>query len=523
MMRPRLRVMSGALTGLALALVAAGPLAAQRTAYEELQAFTGALNHIRTNYVDSVGYSELVQAAIRGMLRELDPHSTYFRAGEWAQRAALERGEVASTGAVLEDVEGMVTVLAVYPGSPAAKQGVQAGDRVVEISDTTVAGLGAPEIQLMLSGPKGSRVEVTLERGSRLDPETITLRLRRETFAIQSVGRTALADAETGYLWLSEFTEDTPREMERAIRDLRKRGARALILDLRGNPGGLVASSVGVAAAFFPKGTVVMRTSGRKADVDHEFTTTRAGEFRELPLAVLIDERSASAAEALAGSLQDHDRALILGRRSFGKALVQSPFILPNGDVIMLTMGRVLTPSGRFIQRPYRGMRTELYLAAAGREDLAGDTLQRFTTDAGRDVLGGGGIRPDVLLPGPPAVPAWLTAAADSAFDEAVADSVAHTLDGGPEGETSWRADPGRWRAALLPAFLDRARTRLDVDARPDSALEALILRHLAQRAAVVRWGVEAGHRFAVAHDPDIRAAVAHLPQLSAFISPRPR
>jgi carboxyl-terminal processing protease len=511
------------LPGILLAVVGAAPLTAQRSAYEELQAFTGALNHIRTNYVDSVGYSELVQAAIRGMLRALDPHSTYFRAGEWAQRAALERGEVASTGVVLEGVDGMATVLAVYPGSPAAKQGVQAGDRVVEIADTTVAGLDAPEIQLMLSGPKGTRVKVTLERGSRLNPETVTLRLRRETFAIQSIGRTALADAETGYLWLSEFREDTPRELERAVRDLRKRGARTLILDLRGNPGGLVAASVDVAAAFFPKGTVVMRTSGRKAEVDHEFTTTSAGDFRELPLAVLIDERSASAAEALAGSLQDHDRALILGRRSFGKALVQSPFILPNGDVIMLTMGRVLTPSGRFIQRPYHGMRTELYLAAAGQDGLAGDTLQRFTTDAGREVLGGGGIRPDVLLAGPPAVPAWLTAAADSAFDDAVADSVAHTLDASPAGEAAWRGDPGRWRAALLPAFLDRARTRLGVEARPDSALEALILRHLAQRAAMVRWGVEAGHRFAVAHDPDVRAAVDHLPRLSTLLSPGPQ
>ena len=366
-------------------------------------------------------------------------------------------------------------------------------------------------------------MRVTLERGSRLDPDTITLRLRREPFAIRSVDRITMADAQTGYLWLTAFAEESAKELERAIRDLRKRGARRLILDLRGNPGGLVASSVDVAAAFFPKGTVVLRTRGRKAAADEDFTTSRAGEFRDLPLAVLIDGRTASAAEALAGSLQDHDRALILGRRSFGKALVQAPFVLPNGDVIMLTMARVITPSGRFIQRPYAGMRLELYVAGAGREEAAGDTLQPFTTDAGREVRGGGGIRPDVELPGIPMVPAWLTAAVDSGFDDAVADSVAHTLEVGSAAEADWSSTPTRWHDGLLGPFLERIRTRLGVNAQPDSALTTLILRHLAHRAAVVRWGVEAGNRLAVTHDTDVQAAIAYFPRLTTLLSPGQR
>jgi carboxyl-terminal processing protease len=495
----------------------ATPAVAQRTAYEELQAFSGALNHIRTNYVDSVGYSQLVQAAIRGMLSALDPHSAYYRRPDWEELKAMERGERSTTGAVIESADGIPTVLTVFPGSPAAKQGVQAGDRIVRVNDTTVAGLDIGEVRLRLVGRKGSRVPVTLERGPRLEPEEVTLRLKRDEFKIKSVSRAEALDSVTGYVRLEEFAEGTAKELRDAIRNLVKHGTRQLILDLRGNPGGLVMSSIDVAGEFLPKSTLVLKTEGRKESVNEEHVTKTNGDFRALPLIVLIDEWSASAAEALAGSLQDHDRALIVGRRSFGKALMQSAFVLPSGDVIMMTMGRILTPSGRFIQREYKNVRVEAYMASHGKAGAEQDTAV-FHTDAGRPVRGGGGIRPDVELPVAPRIPAWFTAAADSGFDDVVADSVAFTLPETAGAEHAWAGEPSRWRAALLPPFMARVHDRLGVEAQPDSTVGNWISRYLARRVAEVRWGPEARDRFSVANDGDIAAAVKYFPRLTALL-----
>jgi len=253
--------------------------------------------------------------------------------------------------------------------------------------------------------------------------------------------------------------------------------------------------------------------------VNEEHVTKDNGDFRELPLIVLIDGWSASAAEALAGSLQDHDRALLIGRRTFGKALMQSAFVLPSGDVIMMTMGRILTPSGRFIQREYKNVRVEAYLASHGKVGDEQDTTV-FHTDAGRPVRGGGGIRPDVELPVPPRVPAWFTAAADSGFDEVVADSVAFTLPETAGAEHAWAGEPARWRAALLPPFMARVHDRLGLEAQPDSTVGYWISRYLARRVVEVRWGPEARDRFAVANDGDIAAAVSYFPRLAELLKP---
>ena len=504
-----------------LALVAAGPttgLLAQRSAYEELQVFSGVLNHIRNNYVDSVGYSELVKAAITGMLRALDPHTRYVSRADRERLDAVERGELATTGMVLESVDGVPTVLTVFPRSPAAKQGIQSGDRIVLVNDTVVAGIEVKELELRLAGKKGSKVRVVFERGSRLQPDTFAVSVKRDEFDVFAVSAVHLVDSVTGYLRLAEFGETAHEEVERAIKKLKGSGARQVILDLRANPGGLVIAAVEIAAEFFPKGTLVFRTRGRKSDVDEDHRTERNGDFRDLPLIVLIDERSASASEALAGSLQDHDRALILGRRSFGKALMQSIFLLPAGDYLWLTLGRVITPSGRFIQRRYRGLLVEQYRAFAGTAGAAEDTVEVYHTHNGRVVRGGGGIAPDVESPQPPPFPVWWSVAVDSGLDAAVSDSVAFTLAQDSGERLAWSRDADRWRATLLEPFLDRVHARLRIGVEPDSALAARIVRALAHRVAEVRWGSEAGVEFAVANDPDIRAAMSYFPRLATLL-----
>ena len=491
----------------------------QRSEYDELQTFSSVLRYVRINYADSVGYSQLVRAAIDGVLRALDPHSSFYSRVDWERQTALARGEVAITGLYLEDVDSAITVLAVAPGSPAAKKGILPGDRLRTVDDTVVVGLGVNTLELRLAGPKGSKVRLGLERGPRVDPDTFSVTLKRDFVAVHSVESARMVDATTGYVRLTEFGPRAAEEVHDALKRLRGAGARQDILDLRGNPGGFVVAAVEVASEFFPTGTVVFRTQGRKRDVDTTYVTKRDGEFRDLPLIVLIDEHSASAAEATAASLQDHDRALLMGRRSFGKALMQTDFVLPSGDDLHLTIGYVLSPSGRFIQRRYRGLAVEQYWSFAGKSGAAEDTLSVFHTDAGRPVRGGGGIVPDVPLPLPAHLPAWFSVAADSGFDDAIADSVAQLLPVTPVGRSVWLADSLQWRVRLVAPFLDRVRHRLGVAAQTDAALEARLARILGARAADVRWGRDALDEFVVQNSSDVRAAVATFPRLKTLLA----
>ena len=504
---------------LALLLGAPGLLAAQatRSAYEELQTFSGVLNHIRINYPDSVGYSDLVAAAIRGVLRALDPHSSYLSRVEWERRSALERGELFTVGLSLAEVEGAVTVLGVAAKGPAARGGILPGDRIKALNDSSVDGVDVRAVELRLAGDKGSKVRLRMERGSRFDPDTFQVTLRRADVERHSVSRVRMLDATTGYLHLDDFLGEASDEVHDALRKLKSQRAQQVILDLRGNPGGSVVAAVEIASEFLPKGTVVFRTKGRKRDVDTTYVTKRDGEFRTLPLIVLINEGSASASEALAGSLQDHDRALVIGRRSFGKALMQTLFFLPHGDNVMLTVGRVLTPNGRFIQRRYRGLAYEQYLSFAGKSGAEEDTSTVYRTDRGRAVRGGGGIAPDIAV-ARPTQPAWWGAATDSGYHTAVADSAANTLDASAAGRVAWIATPEQWRG-LVPPFLARVRAGLGVAAQADSATERVVSRLLAARATEVRWGADALDEFLLRTDTTVQLALTSFPRLDALLA----
>lgn len=509
--------------GLAAACLAlvAGRLDGQaRSNYEELQTFSAVLNHIRVNYVDTVQYGALVRAAIDGVLRALDPHSRFESRENVARAGALARGELGTVGIALEQVDGVPVVLAVVRDGPADRKGIAPGDRLLAIDDSSVAGEDAEALELRLAGKSGSKVRLALERGPRLEPRRYEVTVKRDDVHHRSVGMEYLLDATTGYVWLAEFGAKAPDELERAINQLRRRGAGRLVLDLRGNPGGSVLAAVEIASLFLPRNTLVFRTRGRKSQVDEDFVTKKDGRFDDLPLVVLIDERSASASEALAGSLQDHDRAVLVGRRSFGKALMQMPFALPAGDVVWLTVGRVLTPSGRFIQRRYQGLRVEQYYGFAGRSGAEEDTAEVFRTARGREVRGGGGIRPDVgVLPREP-LPAWHAIAADSGFEEAVADSVAYTLPSATAARAEWAGAADRWRSEVVAPFLARARGRLNVAAQLDSVQEDRLARRLAARVAEVRWGPEARDELLLRHDPVVALGVAQFPKLEALLAP---
>ena len=506
---------------LTLLLVTGGAVRAEaQSSYEYLQSFSQVLNYVRTNYPDSVAYPELVRAAIDGVLKSLDPHSYYMTREEYARRREVERGELGITGLYFEVVEGRPTVLGILDGSPAARARIQPGDRLLAIDDTSAAGLDAERLHLKLAGDRGTRVRLRFARGTLLEPETLQVTLRRESIPLRGVTVTAMADSITGFVRLSEFTASVGDELEQALRTLKGRGMKRVVLDLRGDGGGRISGAIDVAGLFLRRGTVVFKVKTRHTRDDQVVATQRDGAWLDLPLIVLIDDRSASASEALAGSLQDNDRALIVGRRSFGKALMQQPFVLETGDVIYLTIGRILTPSGRFIQRRYAGIEVEQYYSFRGTSGTAGDTAQVIPTHNGRPMRGGGGIAPDLDLPGPARLPVWFSVAADSTYDTAVADSVARTLAGTPAAWERWLTDSVAWSQALLPPFLARTRAGLHAAALPDSAQAARMARILAHRVAEVRWGSEAGLTFALRNDPDLRVALATFPRLPALLAP---
>lgn len=509
--------MKRALTYLALSAAAPAALQAQGSSYEQLQAFSGVLSHLRANYVDSVETGQLVRAAIYGMLRSLDPHSYYVSRADFEIRRAWIEGRLASPGISVESADGVPTVVSVQSGSAAQKAGILPGDRLLQVDSTWTDGLGARDVETRLIGEKGSRVKVTVERGPEVSPDTLIVSLKRNPGRDRFVSGPHLVDARTAYVRLEEFNVPAVKELKDAIKQAQGQKARQLILDVRGNPGGDVRALAEIASFFLPEAKQIFKTEGRKKTGVDDMHVLKAGDFTTLPLILLVDESSASASEMLAGALQDHDRALIVGRRTFGKALMQSALPLPNGDIIWLTTARIVSPSGRVIQRRYQGVTTEEYYKGRGSSGVPQDSTGSFRTDSGRIVRAGGGIRPDIERAAAP-LPVWFSVAADTGLVYGVADSVATTLPEGDAGRQAWQADSSRWDAMLVTPFMARVKAQVSPRAEADAALRARLGRILGSRAAEVRYGVEAGETFRATNDPDVRLALAQFPQLARLL-----
>ena len=359
-------------------------------------------------YVDEVDEGKLVEDAIRGMLEQLDPHSTYTTAEETKEMNEPLQGNFSGIGIQFNMNKDTLYVIQTIVGGPSEKVGIQAGDRIISVNDTTIAGVKMKNTDIMkrLRGKAGTVVRVTVLRKGVTEP--IEFRIVRDNIPIYSIDASYMVDKETGYIRVSRFAMNTDKEFSDAVKALKKKGMKNLIVDLQGNGGGFLTSAIAMADEFLSDGQTIVYTEGRRSPRDDAFAT-KQGLFQQGKLVLLVDESSASASEILSGAVQDWDRGIIVGRRTFGKGLVQRPIPFPDGSMIRLTIARYYTPSGRSIQKPYdkghEAYEREL-LDRFNHGELIytdsihfPDSLQFKTLNNGRTVYGGGGIMPDVFIP----------------------------------------------------------------------------------------------------------------------------
>ncbi len=367
---------------------------------EHYKTFAAALSAVESQYVDTIDSDRLVYGAVRGMLGTLDPHSSFFDPKEYASMRERQEGRYYGLGITIQSINGDITAASVFEGSPAYRNGIRRGDIIAVIAGQDAKGWTSEQAMKNLRGPKGTVVQIEIKRRGYEKP--IPLEVTRDEVQILTVPAYFMVDATTGYIRHQDWGENTDREIQRALNDLRSKGMKRLLYDIRANPGGPLDQAIKVSNEFLPKGKMIVYTRGRIPNSDQNYIATEESQFLDLPMVVLANRNSASASEIFTGALQDHDRALIVGETTFGKALVQSVYRIQNAG-LALTTAHYYTPSGRLIQRPWDETFDE-YLSYTQREQEEKKThnpadLKR--TDAGRPVYSGGGVEPDHYLAGP--------------------------------------------------------------------------------------------------------------------------
>ena len=364
------------------------------------EAFASALTAVEENYVGEVDTERLVYQAIGGMLQTLDPHSNFMDPRSYAQLRERQEGRYYGLGITINVIDGRITVMSIFEGSPAFRQGLRRGDVIAEISGEDATDMTSDEAVSLLRGPRGSSVNIAIRRAGY--EELIDLSVERDEITIKSIQGSFMVDEHTGYVRLRDFSETTGEELERKLSELDELGMLRLVLDLRDNPGGPLDQAIRVSNAFLPRDDLIVYTRGRASNSDQDYHAREQSDFIKLPLIVLVNRNSASASEIVSGAIQDHDRGLIVGETTFGKALVQSIYRVSHGAGLALTTARYYTPSGRMIQRPWDGTFDE-YLTYSLRDQQPRSHLpsDRKYTDSGREVYSGGGVDPDYRISGP--------------------------------------------------------------------------------------------------------------------------
>lgn len=367
-----------------------------------LQKFQQFYHYLNGAYVDTVHNNELVESAIREVLLQLDPHSTYVSPEEMVEVKESFDGSFSGIGIEFNVLRDTIIVVNVISGGPAEQVGLLPNDRIVAVDGKSSVGVKQIDVPKLLRGPKGSRVETRIVRHGGGEPLDFTI--VRDNIPINTVDAAYKVDPKTGYIRINRFANNTYKEFTDAVQKLGPMDA--LILDLRSNGGGLMGGAVQLSNFFLPEGSVIVSTEGMRVPPDR-IVAKEDGPFTKGKVIVLINETSASASEIVSGAIQDWDRGLLIGRRTFGKGLVQRQFPLQDGSAVRLTVARYHTPTGRMIQRPYENGNLDAYyedfnkrFEPGASDSVGGDTTQRFKTlRSGRTVYGGGGITPDIVVP----------------------------------------------------------------------------------------------------------------------------
>ncbi|MEE8348932.1 MAG: S41 family peptidase [Acidobacteriota bacterium] len=375
--------------------LAAGPPLESDTS-RLLKTFTAAFAAVQEHYVESVPTDELIESAVRGLLRTLDPHSSFFSVSDYNRLQEEQRGRYYGLGITIRTESpgsGRVAIVEPpSPGTPAYKVGLRAGDIIFKIEGTPIDDWDLnEEVIPHLKGPKGTPVNITIERPG--EPEPIELSVIRDEISLYTIKYVFRLENEVGYVRINKFSETTGEELNEALAQIDEGSLKGLVLDLRDNPGGALSQALAVSGRFLRKNQLIVSTRNRTGR-GREFRAEVENEY-EYPMVVLINRNSASASEIVSGALQDHDRALIVGETSFGKALVQTIYPLEGNKGLALTTGRYLTPSNRLIQRDYSSSFYEYYLTRSDNPEVDSED---YRTDSGRVVFGGGGIAPDEAI-----------------------------------------------------------------------------------------------------------------------------
>ncbi len=372
--------------------------------YQQIKKFTDVLNNAEKNYVDTVDTGKLVEAAINGVLTQLDPHSVYIPVSQMQKVTEDFQGSFEGIGVEFDILNDTLTIISPIPGGPSEALGILAGDKVTEINDTNAVGIKREDVPKKLRGKKGTKVKIEILRTG----EKLVFEIIRDKIPIYTVDVSYMIDNETGYISVNRFAATTYGEFSEAMKKLKSFGMKKLLLDLRNNPGGYLDQAVRMVEEFLPNNKKIVYTKSRGDLFNENYTSTRDGEYKDITVVVLVNQGSASASEIVSGAIQDCDRGIIVGETTFGKGLVQRQFPLSDGSAYRLTIARYYTPSGRLIQRPYDKGIDEYRKEVSERDEEEGDNLYhkidgdstrpKFKTNSGRTVYGGGGITPDYIV-----------------------------------------------------------------------------------------------------------------------------
>ncbi|HSY52115.1 MAG TPA: S41 family peptidase [Thermoanaerobaculia bacterium] len=483
----------------------------QSDVQKRLKEYTDLLGAVTTWAPEDVGSDKFVYSSIDGMLRTLDPHTSFLEPKEYADMQDRQKGSFYGLGILVTKRNDQVTVITPLEGTPAARLGIRAGDVISEVEGVSTDDMPLDDVVKRLKGPKGTTVHIKIVRIGMKEP--IPLSIVRAAIPTNSISNVLMLKPGIGYIRIKDFTATTVRELDEALDKLKAQGMQRLVLDLRQNPGGLLDAAVGVSDHFLDKGQMIVYTKGRTPDSAQDYLAPGKHQKIDMPMVVVVNRGSASASEIVAGALQDHDRAIIVGETSWGKGLVQSVYTLQYGAGLALTTSKYYTPSGRNIQRDYSSF-YDYYVAdesgEGGSSEVPLKDRQKFTTATGRIVYGGGGITPDVFVkPAPLSRTTQLLEVRSAIFNYGV-EYVAKHLEVTEE-------------VAITPAIMeDFVHFATDKDIAPVADIRdalqkpndrAFIERALKAEMIAAKYGFDASYPYRLQGDNQIEKAIEELPE----------